>query len=157
MPLYMRELISEEEAEVLLADLKNQVANLRLLIGSVESDLCKREERKLAAMNTEAWLMTLRKNLTEVEQDTEEAYLHRRKLVKLLVEKITVDSDEYGRAGVHITYRFGPPPEGTASFVDGVRNSRESWWVGIEAERADGGPKVARDGVQLATPQDGER
>jgi hypothetical protein len=59
-------------------------------------------------MNTEAWLMALRKNLSEVERDTEEAYLHRRELVKLLVEKITADRDEDGRAKVDITYRFGP-------------------------------------------------
>jgi hypothetical protein len=75
----------------------------------VEADLSKDEERKLAAMNTEAWLMALRKNLSEVERDTEEAYLHRRELVKLLVEKITADRDEDGRAKVDITYRFGPP------------------------------------------------
>jgi hypothetical protein len=52
MRLYMRGLISEEEAEVVLADLKNQVGNLRLLIGSVESDLSRKEESKLAAMRT---------------------------------------------------------------------------------------------------------
>ena len=56
-------------------------------------------------------------------KDTEEAYLHRRELWKQLVDKITVDRDEYGRAEVHITYRFGPPPEESASLVDGVRNS----------------------------------
>lgn len=124
MRLYMRGLVSEEEAEVLLADLKNQVGNLRLLIESVETDLSRKHENRTIAKSTEAWLLALRKNLAEVEQDTQEACLHRRELVKLLVEKITVDRDEDGRAEVHITYRFGPPPEGAASFVDGVRNSR---------------------------------
>jgi hypothetical protein len=38
-------------------------------------------------MYTEAWLVSLRENLSEVERDTQEAYLHRRELVKLLVEK----------------------------------------------------------------------
>jgi hypothetical protein len=109
MRLYMRELISEEEAEVLLADLKNQIGNLRLLRSSVEIDLSKIEESKLTAMTTEAWLVALRKNLSEVEQDTEEAFEKRRELVKLLVEKITADRDEDGRAKVDITYRFGPP------------------------------------------------
>jgi hypothetical protein len=123
MRLYTRGLISEEEADVLLADLKNQTDNLRLLIGSVEADLSKKEESKLTAMNTEAWLMSLRKNLSEVEQDTHEAHLHRRELVKLLVEKIIVDRNEDGRAKVDITYRFGPPPEESTSFVSGVRNS----------------------------------
>ena len=109
MRLYMRGLISEEEADVLLADLKNQTEILRLLMSSVESDLSRMEEDKLAAMNTEAWLVSLRKNLSEVERETEEAYFHRRELVKLLVEKITADRDEDGRAKVDITYRFGPP------------------------------------------------
>ena len=124
MRLYMRGLVSEEEAEVLLADLKNQVGTLRLLIESVETDLSRKHENRTIAKSTEAWLLALRKNLAEVEQDTQEACPHRRELVKLLVEKITVDRDEDGRAEVYITYRFGPPPEGSASFVDGVRNSR---------------------------------
>jgi hypothetical protein len=45
------------------------------------------EGDKLAAKTTEAWLMALEKNLSEVEQDTEEAF-------------------EKGRAKVDITYRF---------------------------------------------------
>ena len=125
MRLYMRGLISEEEADVLLADLKNQTENLRLLMSSVESDLSRMEEDKLAAMNTEAWLVSLRKNLSEVERETEEAYLHRRELVKLLVEKITADRDEDGRAKVDITYRFGPPeaPAGEVDSLVGVQSS----------------------------------
>jgi hypothetical protein len=69
--LYMRGLISEEGAEVLLAELKNEADNLRLLIRSAESDLSKQEENKLAAQTTAAWLMTLNENLSEVEQETE--------------------------------------------------------------------------------------
>jgi hypothetical protein len=135
MRLYMRGLISEEEAEVLLADLKNQVANLKLLIDSVEGDLSKKEESKLAAMTTEAWLLSLRTNLSEVEQNTEEAYLKRHELVKLLVEKITVDRNEYGRAKVDITYRFGPSEAqaGEAESLVGVQGiqgflrPKDSW------------------------------
>jgi hypothetical protein len=126
MQLYMRGLISEEEAEVLLADLKNQVANLELLIESVEADLTKDEERKLVAMNTEAWLMALRKNLAEVERDTEDAYLHRRELMKLLVERITAGRDEDGRVKMDITYRFGPVEASQDEDVlVGVQNSEE--------------------------------
>jgi hypothetical protein len=65
--------------------------------------------------------MALRKNLVEVEQDTEKAYQHRREPVKLLVEKISVDRDEDGRAKVDITYRFGPPA--VADGADGELNS----------------------------------
>ncbi len=69
--------------------------------------------------------MSLRKNLSEVEQDTQEAYLHRREFVKLLVEKITVDRNEDERAKVDIIYRFGPPLEEPTSIVAGVQNSLE--------------------------------
>ena len=93
----------------MLSDLKNQTDNLRLLIGSVEADLSKMEENKPAAMTTEAWLVALRKKLPEVERNTQGAYLHRRELVNLLVEKISADRDKDGRAKVDITYRFGPP------------------------------------------------
>jgi hypothetical protein len=56
-----------------LADLKNQVANLKLLVSSVESDLAARDEGRMVARTTEAYLVALRKNLAEVERDTEEA------------------------------------------------------------------------------------
>jgi hypothetical protein len=92
-----------------MADLKNQVENLKLLISSVESDMATRDENRMVAGATEAWLLTLRKNLAEVEQDTEEAFESRRELVRLLVEKIVVGRDEEGRTKVDITYRFGPP------------------------------------------------
>ncbi len=66
----------------------------------------------------------MRKNLSEVEQDAKEAFEKRRELAKLLVEKITVDRDEDGRAKVHIAYRFGPLLEESDRFLVGVRNSR---------------------------------
>jgi len=59
--------------------------------------------------------------LAEVEGDTPEAFQKRRELVQLLVEKITADRDEDGRARVNMTYRFGPPPEDP--FVSSVGNS----------------------------------
>ena len=59
MRLYMRGLVSEEEAEVLLADLKNQVGNLRLLIESVETDLSRKHENRTIAKSTEAWLLVI--------------------------------------------------------------------------------------------------
>ncbi len=68
-----------------------------------------KHENKMVAARTEVWLMALRKNLTEVEQDTEEAFEKRRELVKVLVEKIALSRNEVGRTKVDITYRFGPP------------------------------------------------
>jgi hypothetical protein len=76
------------------------------------------------ASNTEAWLLTLRKNLAEVEQDTDDAFRKRRELVKLLIEKISADRDQDGRVRVDISYRFSPPWPSSASAdgLDGVRD-----------------------------------
>ena len=65
--LYAQGHMDEEELEVYLADLKNQVENLKLLIASVEADLAKKHENKIVAEGTEAWLVSLRENLSEVE------------------------------------------------------------------------------------------
>ncbi len=127
MRLYTRGLASEEEIEVLLADLKNQADNLRLLTSATEGDLSAAGEERLVARNTEAWLLTLRKNLAEVEQDTDEAFRKRRELVKLLIEKIGADRDEEGRLRVDISYRFSPPgPSSVSDGLDGVRDPLRS-------------------------------
>ena len=80
-----------------MTDLRNQVENPKLLIAAVESDLAQKHEYNTAADSTEAWLVTLRKNLAKVEADAEEACESRRELVKLLVQKITVNRNEEGR------------------------------------------------------------
>jgi site-specific DNA recombinase len=120
--LYAQGHLDEEELEVHLVDLKNQVENLKLLIASGEADIGRKEENKLTAQTTEAWLLTLRERIEEVEEDTGEALEKRRKLVKLLVEQIKVDRNEDGHTQVQITYRFGPPPE-EPGVVYGVQNS----------------------------------
>jgi uncharacterized protein involved in exopolysaccharide biosynthesis len=67
--LYAQGHISEDELETYLADLKNQIDNLRLLLESVEADLAARHEQAELAASTEAWLMTLRERIHEVEGD----------------------------------------------------------------------------------------
>jgi hypothetical protein len=89
-----------------------------MVIASVESDLAQKRESKMVAESTEAWLLTLRKNIAEVERDTEEAVAARRELTNLLVERIVIGRDEQGRPKADITYRFGP-----SDVADGVRNS----------------------------------
>jgi site-specific DNA recombinase len=130
--LYAQGHISEEELGVYLLDLKNQLDNLRLLIEATEADLSRKQENKLAAKSTEAWLLTLRERIAEVEEDTGEAFAKRRQLVKLLVARIYLGRDQDGRPRARITYRFGPPssPTGTQdawaeedAFVAGERNS----------------------------------
>jgi hypothetical protein len=61
------------------------------------------------AKTTHAWLVTLRKQLSKVEADTEEAYHTRRRLVELLVAGIRVGRKGDGSPKIEITYRFGPP------------------------------------------------
>ena len=107
--LYAQGHISEEELETYLLDLKHQIDNLRLLIESAQADLSRSADKELAAKNTEAWLLTLRDRIAEVEEDTDEAFEKRRELAKLLVERIDVGRDENGRPRARITYRFGPP------------------------------------------------
>ena len=47
--------------------------------------------------------------IEEVAEDTPEAFLKRQRLVRLLVERITVGRGLAGETTVEITYRFGPP------------------------------------------------
>src|SRR5215208_5717998 len=120
--LYAQGHLDEEELEVHLVDLKNQVENLKLLIASVGADIGRKEENKLTAQTTEAWLMTLRERIEEVEEDTGKALEKRRELMKLLVEQIKVDRNEDGHTQIQITYRFGPPPEEPEN-VYGIQHS----------------------------------
>jgi site-specific DNA recombinase len=122
--LYTQGYLDEEELEVHLADTRNHADNLKLLIASVEADLTAKQENRMVAESTEAWLMTLRKNLSEVERDSKEAWESRRELAKLLVEKISISRNGDGRAKVDITYRFGPPD--SVESADGIQHSTAS-------------------------------
>jgi len=107
--LYAQGHILEDELEIHLADLRNLIDNLKLLLSSVESDLASRREETRLVRDAEAWLLALRERVAEVEEDTEEAFEKRRQLVKWLVAGITAGRDEDGELDVRITYRFGPP------------------------------------------------
>ena len=107
--LYAQGLVDDAEIELDLSNLKNQVENLKMLIASAEADLAAKDKEALVARSTEARLLTLHESLTEVEQDTEEAFEARRELAKLLVERISVGRAQDYRPRVGITYRIGPP------------------------------------------------
>ena len=119
---------SEEELDTLLADVRGRTGNTRLLLENVEVTLENRRERRKLADSAAAWLATLRERLSEVEEDTEAAYLERRQLVKLLVANITVGRYADGKPHVQVTHRFGPPqvtevgPEG--GYVSGIPNDK---------------------------------
>jgi site-specific DNA recombinase len=123
--LYTQGHISEGELELHLAEVGTQLDNLKLLLSLVESDLATKHEEAEVAESTEAWLLTLRERLSEVEEGAEEAFEKRRQLVKLLVAGITAGKDEDGRPDVRITYRFGPPEPAheEAMVVHGVHSS----------------------------------
>jgi site-specific DNA recombinase len=122
--LYAQEHISEGELETHLADLKNQIGNLRLLIEATEADLSQRRERVQVADTTVAWLNLLRERAEEIEEDTPEAFVKCQQLVRLLVERVTLNREGKDTT-VMITYRFGPPDERAgvgAGVVANVRN-----------------------------------
>jgi site-specific DNA recombinase len=124
--------ISEEELEAYLAELKNQIDNLRVLLASIEVELSERRERTALTDTTHAWLLSLRKRLDEVEENTPEGFEKRKQLVGLLVESISLGkSQQEGRAEVQITYRFGPPPDSVSESEEDVsmpvvKNGRRS-------------------------------
>lgn len=72
--------MDEEELELYPADLEYQVEDLKMPVASVEADLARKHKSKTVAENTEAWLATLRDNLSGVEQGTVEAFAKRRAL-----------------------------------------------------------------------------
>ncbi len=106
--------ITEGELDGYLADLRTQADNLEMLLESVEAELArKRGEAELAA-STEAWLVTLRERIHEVEGDSEEAFRARHHLVRLLVEGIVIEDKRKREAPrVRITYRFDEPEDAT--------------------------------------------
>jgi hypothetical protein len=127
--------ISEDELGVYLAEIKNQLDDLRLLLDSVEGELSQKREQADIADSTGAWLHALQGRVADVEDGTKEAFRARRQLVRLLVAEVTVaKKHDSGETEVRITYRFGPPPSsGSAGppsqggkFGDALKNGSRS-------------------------------
>jgi site-specific DNA recombinase len=142
--LYAQGHISEEELETYLADLKNQISNLRLLIEAADADLSARQESAELADTTYAWLTALRERVEEIEEDTPDAFKKRQQLVRLLVEKIVATRDEDGNTTIEITYRFGPGlPEKPAAegdeFVSDIQNSSWNAYLNPEGSQVPSG------------------
>jgi hypothetical protein len=125
--LYARGSLSEEELDLYLTDLKNATDNLKLLLETAEAELTERRGRIETAEGVAAWLLALRERLAEVEEDTEEAYRVRHRLVRLLVARIEAGRDLDAKVNIRITYRFGPPAEAIGAgvgFVSAGQNSK---------------------------------
>jgi site-specific DNA recombinase len=104
--------ITEGKLDAYLADHRTQTENLGLLLGAVEGDLAQRHQEAEIAASTEAWLVSLRERIQEVEGDSEEAFRARRQIVWLLVGGIIIEDKRKGdEPRVRITYRFEEPEE----------------------------------------------
>ena len=124
--LYAQGSLEEEELDVHLADVGNRIANLRLLVESVEADIAHKQQDYIATQNAALWLASLRDGLDALEEDTEEAFLKRRELVKLLVERITVNRAENKQTMINILYKFRPPEPRAAAQLHAVGNTLRS-------------------------------
>ena len=82
--------ISEEELDAYLAELRGQIDNLRVPPASVEAEFPERREGAALSDTAHAWLVSLRRNLAKVEEDTPEGFEKRKQLVGLLVESISL-------------------------------------------------------------------
>ena len=68
-----------------------------MLLESVEAEPARKRGEAELAVSTEAWLMTLKERIHEVEGDSEEAFRARRRLVRLLEESIGYRGQAQGR------------------------------------------------------------
>ena len=132
--------ITEGELDGYLVDLRTQTDNLSLLLKSVEADLAQRQEETELAASTEAWLMSLKERIHEVEGDSEEAFRARRQLVRLLVDGIVIEDKRKGEEPrVRITYRFDEPDDAArgpgGEVCEAPRNSGEFLQAKAEAGR----------------------
>jgi site-specific DNA recombinase len=121
--LFRKGIATEDELSTQLADLRLTIENITVMSRAVDSDLATHQQEELAAKSAEAYLMTLHARLEEIEADSAEAFEKRRKLVKLLVEKIEVGRGKDGHIEVEITYRFPAPSEGVVSGDEETRRS----------------------------------
>jgi hypothetical protein len=68
----------------------------------------------------------LRDGLEALEEDTEEAFLKRRELVKLLVERITISAGDDGQVKIDVVYKFCPPEPEEGAELCAVGNALRS-------------------------------
>ncbi len=68
----------------------------------------------------------MRDGLEVLQEDTEAAFLKRRELVKLLVERITISGGEDRQVKIDITYKFCPPEPEEGGELCAVGNTLRS-------------------------------
>ena len=68
----------------------------------------------------------MRDGLEALEEDTEETFLQRRELVKLLVERITISAGENRQVKIDVMYKFCPPGPEEGAELCAVGNTLRS-------------------------------
>lgn len=134
--LYGTGRISEADLDSYVLETESTAENLRGLIETLDSEMSRRREDENLRTSTAAWLSVLSERISEVEEDTEEAFGARKEIVNLLVEGVYIgERKKKGKPDIRVVYRFGVPErpangrlsgddEGI-SFVDRFLNSCE--------------------------------
>jgi hypothetical protein len=142
--LFSKRLLDEGDEEALdhLLVLKNQVANLRLMLEAARAEQADSAAQRVIADTAKAYLMALRERTDEIEDDTPEAFIKRQQLVRLLVDGIALGKDEDGKTLVEVTYRFGPPKTAQPALPEdyGELEQADDIFVGVEQNS---GPREA--------------
>jgi hypothetical protein len=142
--LFSKKLLDEGDEEALdhLLVLKNQVANLRLMLEAARAEQADSAAQRVIADTAKAYLMALRERTDEIEDDTPEAFIKRQQLVRLLVDGIALGKDEDGKTLVEVTYRFGPPKTAQPALPEdyGELEQADDIFVGVEQNS---GPREA--------------
>jgi hypothetical protein len=109
--LFSKRLLDEGDEEALdhLLVLKNQVANLRLMLEAARAEQADSAAQRVIADTAKAYLMALRERTDEIEDDTPEAFIKRQQLVRLLVDGIALGKDEDGKTLVEEPTASGRP------------------------------------------------
>jgi hypothetical protein len=141
---FSKRLLDEGDEEALdhLLVLKNQVANLRLMLEAARAEQADSAAQRVIADTAKAYLMALRERTDEIEDDTPEAFIKRQQLVRLLVDGIALGKDEDGKTTVEVTYRFGPPKTAQPALPEdyGELEQADDIFVGVEQNS---GPREA--------------
>jgi hypothetical protein len=142
--LFSKRLLDEGDEEALdhLLVVKNQVANLRLMLEAARAEQADSAAQRVIADTAKAYLMALRERTDEIEDDTPEAFIKRQQLVRLLVDGIALGKDEDGKTTVEVTYRFGPPKTAQPALPEdyGELEQADDIFVGVEQNS---GPREA--------------
>jgi hypothetical protein len=95
-------------------------------------------------------LLDPKNQVAKIEEDTPEAFLKRQRLVRLLMERITLHKSEIGKTTVAITYRFRSSERALLEDYGKVEQADD--FVGIEQNSGPGeAEKIFRNALSPPT------